>query len=161
MTGPNIDYQAVLDDLYAKRAQIDAAIDGIRAVAALSGTPLEDQGEASSPSSAPAQKATRSPATPPASGLAGIANDTFFGLSTSEAVRKFLAMMKRPQSPRAIADAMVAGGQVHAVDAEVGYTNTYTALRRLLKAGVVVQIKSGDWGLSEWYSNKPKGPEGE
>ena len=155
MTGQPIDYQAVLDDLMAKRQQIDAAIEGIRAMASMSGGVIDDQGVEVSPTSPPpAGSPERSPGA--ASG-AGLADDTFFGLSTSAAVKKFLGMVKRPQSPRAIADALQNGGQVHAVNDKVAYTNTYTALKRLQKAGEAVQIKSGDWGLAEWYSNRPKG----
>jgi hypothetical protein len=149
VTGP-IDYQAVLADLEAKRSQIEAAIAGIKAM--LAGGPTEGEGPPTEdePPAGAAPVARQKPSS------SIIRNDTFFGLSTSKAIRKFLAMTKRPQTPRAIADALHQGGQVHALDEKVAYTNTYTALTRLKNSGVVVQIKSGEWGLAEWYGNKPK-----
>jgi len=85
---------------------------------------------------------------------AALQSDTFFRLTTSAAMRKYLAMMKRPQTSRAIAEALQAGGQVHAVDEKTSYTNVYTALRR--RRDVFVQTRNGEWGLLEWYNNKPR-----
>jgi hypothetical protein len=50
------------------------------------------------------------------------------------------------------------GGQVHAVDPTTAYNNVYAAIKRMEKSGEAVKIKTGDWGLAEWYgANRPKG----
>ncbi|MEO5814620.1 MAG: hypothetical protein ABIT20_05010 [Gemmatimonadaceae bacterium] len=154
MTAP-IDYQAVLVDLEAKRAQIEAAILGIRIML---GSAVEAEDRTSQVDAPPKPPAPRQPAPVTANGLP-VQTDTFFGMTTAQAVKKFLAMSKRPQTPRAIADALHAGGQVHAIDPKTAYTNAYTALKRG-KDGEFSQTRNGEWGLAEWYSNKPKG-EGE
>lgn len=156
MTAP-IDYNAVLADLEAKRGQIDAAIAVIRAMIGSGG--MGDGGAlgsiAEDSSNANGTPITPVRQVPPAGGIASIQSDSFFGMSSSEAVRKFLMMMKRPQTPKVIADALRQGGQVHAVDEKTAYQNAYTALRR--GKNVFVQTRTGEWGLVEWYGNKPKG----
>jgi hypothetical protein len=77
--------------------------------------------------------------------------DTFFGLSIPEAIKKYLAIMKRPQSPRAITDALLEGGVLS--QAKDFYLTVSTALKRLRLAGVIVNTKEG-WGLSAWYPNR-------
>jgi hypothetical protein len=155
MTAP-IDYTAVLADLEAKRAQLDAAIQVIRALigsGAASGDAVGTE--------ALAENGTGPSPLRPATGhsAASIATDTFFRLSTAQAVRKYLGMVKRPQKTRAIADALQAGGQVHANDPKTAYMNVNVALRRG-KDKDFVQTRNGEWGLAEWYSGKSKG-EGE
>lgn len=56
----------------------------------------------------------------------------------------------------AIADALQAGGQVHASDAKTAYMNVNVALRRG-KDKDFAQTRNGEWGLVEWYSGKSKG----
>lgn len=82
-----------------------------------------------------------------------IRSDSFFRLTIPEAIKKYLAMVKRPQSPKDIADALQRGGVLS--QAANFYPNITTALKRLKVAGDVVNTKEG-WGLSEWYPNKPK-----
>lgn len=77
--------------------------------------------------------------------------DTFFGLSVPEAIKTYLALMKRPQSPRAITDALQQGGVLS--QSVNFYLNIATSLKRLRDAGVVVNTKEG-WGLSVWYPNR-------
>lgn len=150
MTAP-IDYTAVLADLEAKRGQIDAAIAVIRTLVGESGAAPQEDGNGDEGSQAKPSPATAS--VPPRN--AAIQSDTFFRLSTSAAVKKFLGMVKRPQTPRMIADALRAGGQVHATDEKTAYTNVYTALKRGQDKDFV-QTRTGEWGLVEWYSSKPK-----
>ena len=155
MTAP-IDYNAVLADLEAKRAQIDSAIAVIRALIGAGA------GSGGGDVQAPADVLAATDGAPfPAtqlrpSGTPGIASDTFFRLSTADAIKKYLGITKRPQTARAIADALMAGGQVHATDERVAYANVHTALTRG-KDKVFAQTRNKDWGLAEWYgSNKPK-----
>ncbi len=162
MTNP-IDYDSVLADLIAKRDKLNAAIGGIRAM--LGGGDGEEGGQGpesdherendTNPRPAPSRSPRQS------QGLTTIQTDTFFGLSTPEAIRKFLTIVKRPQRVADISKAMLDGGQLHARDATTAYNNVYAALKRMRKSGEGVRIKSGEWALAEWYStNKPKG-EGE
>lgn len=153
MTAP-IDYNAVLADLEAKRGQIDAAISVLRALAAAgvtgetmpfgaaSAADSEDPGSVSPIVSARTTVATGN----------GIAIDpnAFFKMSTPAAVKKYLGMVKRPQTPRAIADALQAGGQVHAADPKTAYLNVYSALKR---GDEFVQTRNKEWGLAEWYGS--------
>jgi hypothetical protein len=66
-------------------------------------------------------------------------------------------MMKRPQKLPDIAKALMEGGQVHAVDPTTTYNNVYSSMKRMEKAGDAVKIKTGEWGLAEWYTNRPRG----
>ncbi len=151
MTAP-IDYNAVLADLLAKREKIDAAIEVIRSMVGLSGG--EESGQQNGQGTLQAS-VTGGPAGASGTLSTAIRNDSFFGLSTPAAVKKYLGMMKRPQSVRAIADALRDGGQVHAADDKTAYTNAYTALTRG-KDTLFSQTRNGEWALAEWYSNKPK-----
>jgi hypothetical protein len=147
----------VLADLEAKRDQLDAAINVVRTM--LTG-PFAGAASVNASDSVRDDSVSGSGNTARGNGgqPTGIQNDTFFGMSTSGAIRKYLSMMKRPQSPRTIADALHAGGQSHALNPKVAYTNAYTALTRMQEAGEAVKIKTGDWGLAEWYNtNRAKG----
>lgn len=151
MTAP-IDYNAVLADLEAKRSQIEAAIQGIRALVALGITDMPAGAtvaqEASTTGDNGAGPAVR---TPNASTVPGIASDAFFKLSTAAAIKKYLNMAKRPQTARLIADALHAGGQIHATDPQTAYMNVSSALRRNAD---FEQTRTKEWGLAEWYGSK-------
>lgn len=154
MTAP-IDYSAVLADLEAKRGQLDAAIAVIRALIGAGATNAEALPEQEGEQATPPARVPKSVVSAAHVAAADIKNDTFFGLSTAGAVRKFLTMAKRPQSPRVIANALLVGGQIHARDPKTAYTNVYSVLKRS-KDKDFVQVRDGDWGLAEWYTNKPK-----
>lgn len=145
MTGP-VDYAAVVADLEKRRAEIEAAL---RFARSMSGAPVparDDDDEAGGESAPPGGN------TP----IQGVRNDTFFRLSTSEAIVKYLNIAKRTKTIRTIADALHAGGQVHARTPESAYTNTLSALKRGKKSGVFTQTPDKQWGLAEWYgNNKP------
>jgi hypothetical protein len=153
MTAP-IDYNAVLADLLAKRGQIDAAIEVIRAMVGTS--PVTDDGtgvEGAVPAVAPSASAPPpKPATRPTSTT--IENDTFFGLNTADAIRKYLTMMKRPQTARVIAEALSTGGQINSADMKIAYGNVYSALTRNKD---FMKTRNKEWGLADWYGGKSKG----
>ena len=149
MTAP-IDYNAVLADLMAKRTQIDAAIEVIRSL--IGSSAIADSGNGDS-TSLPTQRELPPSQGTPSSGVP-IQSDTFFGLTTAAAVRKYLSLVKRPQTPTAIAEAIHRGGQVHAADLESAFKNVYTALSR---SKDFVKTRNKEWGLAEWYANRPKG----
>jgi hypothetical protein len=92
--------------------------------------------------------ATVAPMTPMTPATGGLRSDTFFRLSIPEAIKKYLGMVKRPQSPKDIAYSLKQGG-VLSQSADFNST-VHTALSRLSVAGDLVKTKEG-WGLSEWY----------
>jgi hypothetical protein len=149
MTAP-IDYNAVLADLETKRGQIDAAIAVIRSMIGTGAAEMP-------PTNATPASPGGSPAThlPPRSSTVLDDAHAFFRLNTPAAVKKFLGMVKRPQTVRAIADALRGGGQLHATDDKAAYTNVYTALKRGRDTDFF-QTRNGEWGLAEWHDNKSK-----
>jgi hypothetical protein len=137
--------RAWLDELVAEQASKALVIASLRQKLGIEG---EDD------SSPPAPQTTATPARNSAGAVqhhGPLRADTFFGLSIPDAIKKYLAIMKRPQSPRAIADALQEGGVLS--QATNFYLNVVTALKRLREAGVVVKTKEG-WGLSVWYPNR-------
>jgi hypothetical protein len=82
--------------------------------------------------------------------------DEFFRLSIPEAAKKFLSIMKRPQTPKAIVEGLRAGGVL--TNAKNFYGNVYKELMRMDERGELANTPSG-WGLAEWYPSKPKGPD--
>ncbi len=111
-------------------------------------------GSSGDPTAAPQAAANSTGRDPALSGQ--IRADEFFRLSGSEAIRKYLAIMKRPQSPRAIVEGLRVGGVLS--NAKNFYANVWTELKRARERGEIVNTPSG-WGLAEWYPNKPKQPE--
>lgn len=113
------------------------------------------------------QKLGLDPSAPPSAALPAVAgqqrshsdhvgplrSDTFFRLSIPEAIKKYLAIVKRPQPPKAIAEALKQGGVLS--QASHFYANVTTALKRLRDSGDVVNTKEG-WGLAAWYPNKAR-----
>jgi hypothetical protein len=82
--------------------------------------------------------------------------DEFFRMSIPDAIKKFLATMRQPQSPKAIADGLKSGGILS--NAKKFYANITTALSRLEEAETLVNTPNG-WALSEWYPNRPRSNE--
>lgn len=116
----SIDYRAVLADLEARRAQLDQAIAAIRLF-------LGEQGDGGSAL------------------FTEVKSDTFFGLSVTDAAKKYLTIVKDPKSTQEIADALKAGG--FKSTAKNFYSNVFTALSR---DDTFCKIKRGQWALSEW-----------
>lgn len=127
----SIDYRAVLADLEVRRAQLDQVIAGIRLI-------LGEQGEGFSTPSTPDGAKREIPQE--------VKSDTFFGLSVTDATKKYLTIVKDPKSTQEIADALKAGG--FKSTAKNFYSNVFTALSR---DDTFCKIKRGQWGLSEWY----------
>jgi hypothetical protein len=141
MANEQIDPEAVLADLIAKRDALDGAIAAIRAAYGLAqpapqgGSPV---GRPIDPSSIP--------------------DDAFFGLSIGEAAKKYLGIMKRKQSIREIAEALDNGGLPHS---STNFFNTVaTMLNRAAKGDPeLVRVGRGEWGLAGWYGNRRPKPE--
>src|SRR5688572_13128617 len=88
--------------------------------------------------------------------LASLRGDTFFGMSVPEAIKKYLAMAKRPQTPKQIGLALEKGG-VHSLAQDFS-ANVSTSLKRLRDSGIVVNTGDG-WGLSVWYPGRKQAAE--
>ncbi len=136
------DIQSAIAKLEAKRNGLNIAIAELRALA---GLPPESDSEA--------QTVTPPQALPLTVGdNTGVRSDAFFGHKIPSAARKYLEMMKRPQTTRKIADALEKGGILHQ---SKNFTATvHTSMSRDSK---VVRVGDG-WGLAAWYPGKLKHP---
>jgi len=129
-----IDYKVVLADLIARRDQLNAAIAAIEAILGVIGpTGAQD-------------------AQP---GMASIRLDEFFGMTVLDATKKYLGMMKDPQSTPDITNALQRGGYLFQTDKPVN-TVTSVLIRDDARGGEVVRVGKGKFALAEWYSNRPK-----
>lgn len=129
-----IDYTMVLADLEAKRAAIDSAIGAVRQLLNLGA----EQGVAASSGSFPPNKKESTE----------VEFDSFFGMSVTEAIRKYLNMMKRPQVLSDIAQALQKGG-LPTTSTNLSSVVAPT-LSRMRTAGDTMQVQ-GKWALTEWY----------
>lgn len=136
-----VDYAAVLADLKAKRAALDTAISAIEQMSGISG------GVA--------------PATAPLAGSKvvdpiRIESDTFFNMTVPDAVRKYLGIMRKPQSTPQIAEALERGGFTHQSE-KFGNTVGAVLHRISTSGGDIVKVSRGNWGLASWYGPKRSG----
>ena len=133
MPEPPINYAAVLADLEAKRAELDAAIAAIKVILRQTGI-----------------LAATAPPVPRIASLSQVPPRAFVGLSTSAAVRRLLEMMQRRLTMKEILQGLQAGGLK-----PNKYRNVYAILRsrEAYKADVInVDAK---WGLAEWNPEIP------
>lgn len=134
MSDQPINYEAVLADLENRKAQIEAAIAGIRLVMGQPGT---------SPSGGPSGGGSYNGATP--------AHDAFIGMSIPEAAKKHLTAVRKKLSTQEIMTALEAGGLPPSK-----YSTVYAILRRREnQVGDIINMK-GDWALQEWFPNYRK-----
>ena len=141
---PTVDYQAVLEDLRARRASLDAAI---TALEQLAGTPsgasnIGIVGASASPSSG------------------ALRSDTFFGMGIGDAAVKYLGIVKAPKNVAQIQTALETGGLTHT--SKNFYGTVFTALqRRVDNEGDITRVKRGEYGLTVWYPGLKKGRKAE
>ena len=133
MSDQPINYEAVLADLKARRAQLDSAIAAIEGIAGQTGgAPFGGPGGGSYAGSAPA-------------------HDAFIGMSIPEAAKKHLTAVRKKLSTQDIMTALEAGGLPPSK-----YSTVYAILRRREnQVGDIINMK-GDWALQEWYPNYRK-----
>jgi hypothetical protein len=128
MSDTAINYEAVLADIDARIAKLQATREGIVDLMALTGTV---------PTGGPSGK---------------IPHDAFLGMSIPDATKKYLSMTRQKKDTQAIIDALEQGGLTRSV-----YATVYAVLRRREKqVGDIINIK-GDWALAEWHPNLRKG----
>jgi hypothetical protein len=134
MSDQPINYEAVLADLENRKAQLEAAIAGIRLVMGQPGTAPSGPGGGGSGYSGGAP-----------------AHDAFIGMSIPEAAKKHLTAVRKKLSTQDLMAAMEAGGLPPSK-----YSTVYAILRRREKqVGDIINMK-GDWALQEWYPNYRK-----
>jgi hypothetical protein len=135
MSTESINYEAVIEDLEAKKAQLDATITMLRALSGLGTLGITPP---SSPSGA-------------GNGGTRIASDAFFGKSIPDAAVIHLGNVRKKLSTQALMDAMEAGGLPKSK-----YNTVYAILRRReSQVGDIVNMQ-GEWGLASWYPNHVK-----
>lgn len=133
-----INYDAVIADLEAKRDHLNSIIDGLRQ--------LRTSGVISMSGPLPSQlRASQSEAE--------ITHDMFFGMTIADAARKFLSLMKHTKSTSEIAHALERGGLKHASK------NFVTTIRSTLGGRDDFRRVNREWGLAEWYRKRPRAAE--
>lgn len=126
-------HDTVLNELYARRDEIDAAISAI----------LFLKGSSAAPSGS-SRPESRNRAI--ANGT--IPSDAFFGLNIGDAAKKYLEMSRAKRTVPQITKALEDGG----MPAQKPNT-VYAALRRReVVTGDIMRVGE-EWGLKEWFSN--------
>jgi hypothetical protein len=141
-----IDYDAVLEDLRAKRDELNTAIAAIERITRGGAPGPAVNGEAASGAPPQARGAEE-----PTAESKQVREDAFFGLSATAAARKYLIMVKRPVVTQDLVDALKQGGLL--TNAKNFYSNLYTSLKR---SEEFTNLGRGKWGLTEWYPNRPR-----
>lgn len=132
MATGNINYNAVLADLEARRAQIESAIAAVKTILASVGS----LGEGSTGGVI--------------TSLENIPTGAFLRLSIADATKKFLDMVKTKQSTPRITEALERGGLPPAK-----INTVYSVLRRReSEIGDIIRL-GDEWALAEWYPNNP------
>jgi hypothetical protein len=142
----DLDLNTYLAELEAQRASLDIQINGVRARLGLSPSDTTTV-------NLPGVQANASVGVIKPVITGKVRSDEFYRMSIPEAVETYLEIMKQPQSPTAIVNALKAGGILS--QSKNFYTTVWTAMKRLRSAGRIVNTPGG-WGLSDWYPNKPK-----
>jgi len=125
MSTEPINYEAVLADLEARKAQIEGAIAAIRMITSQVGSPLPGGG-----------------------GSTTVGPSAFLGMSIPDATKKYLTGVRQKKSTQEIIDALTSGGLPPSK-----YTTVYNILtRRQGQVGDIINMK-GDWALAKWYPN--------
>src|SRR5712664_3298421 len=119
MANEPINYKAVLADIEARIAKLQATAEGIRTIMAQGGT---------------------NPGGPGPGGK--VAADAFLKMSIPDATKKLLETTRQKHSTQAVIDALIAGGLPSSK-----YITVYSILRRREKqVGDLINMK-GDWAL--------------
>jgi hypothetical protein len=137
MATESIDYTKVLEDLELKRTAIETTIAGVRQMLNLGADRTIGAAVQGAGGDRKEQQAGE------------VLHDSFFGMSAPDAIRKFLNMMKRPQSASDIAKAMHDGGLPTTSD-NIGKVIGPTLSR--MKANGDLFLHKGKWAPSDWYS---------
>lgn len=133
MATEQIDYEAVLADLKARRDALDQAIAGIEQVLGkTAGSGPIAAGNGIVPT-APQDVMPRS---------------AFTGMKMPDAIKAYLRAVTRKQTPKQIADSLTQGGY-HSTAKNL-YAAVYTTLIRMEKNNDVGKF-GNEWGLVDWF----------
>jgi DNA-directed RNA polymerase delta subunit len=124
-----IDYVAVRDDLKKRIEQLQAALAGVEGI--LAATSLTGSQRVSS--------------------AQDIARDEFLGMTIPDAAKKYLEVIRTPQTIGQIWEGLKQGGLPH-----IKYNAVYTAIwRRVSPDGDFARVDETLWGLAAWYKTIP------
>ena len=135
-----IDYAALLSDLEAKKAALEASIATLKSAMALGvlGQAAEGLDLSSASASSPIENGVP----------VELPHHAFLGASVPSAIKTYLQVVKKKQTIKEIATALKEHGMESTSDSFEGVVTG--ALNRLKVAGEVLRFKEG-WGLSAWY----------
>jgi hypothetical protein len=134
MTQENTPYDAVIADLEEKRDQLTATIEMLKALKGTASMVLPIS------ASNQRQQAERE-----------IKRDSFFGMTLTDAAKKYLSMMKTTKSNPELCEALLSGGF------KTSSANFTEVVRSTLQRNKDFVKVSGEWGLSEWYPGRGSG----
>ena len=131
-----IDYAAVLKDLEARKAVLEATIANVKQMMG-----LQVQGGASAGTLATQDE------------TADLRNHPFLGMSIGEAAKKYLLMAKRKQTVKEIAEALERGG-LHHTSPNFQATVATMVHRYAKNDPDMLSTGKGEWALAAWYGNR-------
>ena len=138
-----LDYTAILADLEAKKAALEATIASIRSALSL-GT-LGQSGDVPPSLNGTVINTYGSPITG-----TEVPAGAFLGKSIPDAAKLYLAIVKKKQTSREIAEALKRGGMESTSKNFFG--NVHSILDRARKQNTgIVKLDRSHWGLAEWY----------
>jgi hypothetical protein len=137
----NIDYAAILADLEAKKAALEGAIAAVRSAIAMGAA-----GQSGDVSAA---------ASSPSGGISSLHNGevpagAFLGKSIPEAAKLYLAIVKKKQTSKEIAEGLKRGGIESTAKNFFGIVHSILDRTRKSNGGVV-KLDRSHWGLTDWY----------
>jgi hypothetical protein len=139
----NIDYEAVLADLKAKREKLDAAITGIETML---GIKALSSGTAGGSHSSPKHEG------------ATLGPGAFLGMTIVDATVKLLKAKRQNQRTEDILTALKAGGLALTSSNPINTVGSVLA-RDWAQGGDIVRVDRGVWGLAEWHPRLRKRPD--
>ena len=131
------DYQQLLADLEQERENIERMIVWVKGRMAQSDSTQQIVAPVAKPDASFPMRFPR------------LAPDSFFRMTIPQAIKAFLNIAKRPKVAKEITKALKNGGLTS--QAKNLYGTVYPTLLRMEKAGEVVRVGNGEWGLAEWY----------
>ncbi|MGA9527296.1 MAG: hypothetical protein WBS24_04185 [Terriglobales bacterium] len=141
MTTPPIDYASILADLEAKKAALEAIIASVRGAMAVGSLGQPGDGNGYIPSGLPtSMNGGEVPA------------GAFFAKSIPDAAKVYLEIVKKKQTSKEIAAALLQGGMESA--SKNFPSIVHSILDRARKGANPAFVKLGtQWGLASWYPN--------
>lgn len=136
-----IDYAAILADLEAKKGSLEVAIASVRAAIAAGSLGQSGDGATFAPGFS--------------SALGGeVPAGAFLGKSIPDAAKLYLEIVKKKQTSKEIADALLKGGMETASKTFPAIVHAILDRARKAKNPAIVKLDRSHWGLTGWY---PKG----